>query len=297
MITRAGRQRSVQDMGHGDHLCLAFADDAEQRRVVSAFVSAGLERRERVLYFADQNAPREVLGWLRSAGIDPDPFLISGQLLVTAAADSYLATGSFSADTMVASLRQELADSLRAGYSGFRVSGEMGWALRKVPGAEQLAEYETKANEVFSGHQASAVCQYDARLFAPAELDAFDQCHPGAVELAEFHAGAGLRLVPAFRSGQRALRVVGTVDYQATEVLEDALEIALGWPGDVWVDMSELAFIDLAGVRALIHAANRLPAGRRLHVVDLAPLLSQVISMVGWDEAPSLVVGDREATA
>jgi anti-anti-sigma regulatory factor len=297
VITRAGREHRVQDMGHGDHSCLAFADDAEQRRVVTAYVSAGLAHGERVMYFADQCAPQQVLGWLDAAGVDAGPALASGQLQVTTAADSYLAAGSFDADAMVDSLRREVRDSLAAGYTGFRVSGEMGWALRGTPGAERLAEYETKVNAVFAGQPASAVCQYDARHFDAAGLETFDRCHPGTVQLEELYADGMLKVVPSFRAGQRALRVVGTVDHRTPGALAAALETALGWSGDVWVDMRELEFLDLAGVRALAHAASRLEAGRRLRVVDLEPLLCQVISMVGWDDIPSLSVSARGVKA
>ncbi|MFD3679986.1 MEDS domain-containing protein [Streptomyces sp. NPDC058613] len=297
MTTRADRERRVQDMAHGDHLCLAFADDAEQRRVVTAYVSAGLELGERVLYFADRRDPREVLSWFGSAGAGPQRALASGQLRVTTAEESYLAAGSFDAEALARALRQEVRDSLTAGYRGFRVSGEMGWALRHVPGTDQLERYERRVTEVFAGQPASAICQYDARRFGPHALDAFDRCHPGAVEMDELYAAPGLRLVPGFRAGQRSLRVVGTVDYRATDALAAALETTLDWSGDVWVDMSALEFIDLAGVRALAHAAGRLPADRRLHVVDLAPLLCQVVGMVGWDETPSLIVTARETAS
>jgi anti-anti-sigma regulatory factor len=297
VITQADRERRVEDMSHGDHLCLTFADDGEQRRVVTAYLSAGLVRGERVMYFADQCAPQQVLGWLSAAGVDPAPALASGQLQMTTADDSYLATGSFDADAMVDALRREVQDSLAAGYAGFRVSGEMGWALRGLPGVDRLAEYETKVNAVFAGQPASAVCQYDARRFDAAGLETFDQCHPGAVQLKELYADGVLRLVPSFRAGQRALRILGTVDHRTTGALGAALETALGWSGDVWVDMSGLEFIDLAGMRVLAHAAGRLEAGRRLHVVDLAPMLCQVISVVGWDDIPSLVVSAREVLA
>ncbi|MGW0917130.1 MEDS domain-containing protein [Streptomyces sp. NPDC002784] len=50
-------------MGHGDHLCLAFADDAEKCRVVTAYVLGGLRRGERVMYFADQSTPEQVLDY------------------------------------------------------------------------------------------------------------------------------------------------------------------------------------------------------------------------------------------
>ncbi|WP_225638800.1 MEDS domain-containing protein [Streptomyces solaniscabiei] len=297
MITYERADRQVQDMDHGDHLCLAFADDAAQRRVVTSYLTSGLDRGERVMYFADQRAPREVLDWLTTAGTDPRPALDKGQLVVTTAEDSYLAAGSFDPDGMVAALQQEVRDSLTAGYSGFRVSGEMGWALRPVPGAELLADYETKVNQVFAGRPASAVCQYDARRFTPEQLDHLHGCHPGEVEAEPLHHDSTLRLVPSFRHGHRSLRVVGSVDHRTTRALADALETAMSWPGDIQVDMRELEFIDLSGVRALAHAAARLEGDRRLHVVELAPLLCQVIGMVGFDETPALVVTARETLA
>lgn len=210
------RVRRVRDMGHGEHLCLAFADDDEQRRVVTTYLRRGLERGERVLYFADQRAPERVLDWLGVAGTDPGPAVATGQLQVTTAGDSYLAAGSFDADAMVDALQREIASSLAVGYTGLRVSGEMGWALRDVPGADRLGEYEAKVNSVFAGRPASAVCQYDARLFDAETLDAFDRRHGGAVELPPLHSDTVLRLVPAFQSGRRTLRVFGTVDHRTT---------------------------------------------------------------------------------
>ncbi|MFF9278963.1 MEDS domain-containing protein [Streptomyces griseosporeus] len=267
----------VEEIDHGDHVCLAFADDAEQQRVAPTYLLTGLRRGERVMYFADQRTPTQVLDWLRAAGRDPEPALASGQLVVTTADDSYLAAGTFDADSMVATLRQEVADSLRAGYTGFRVSGEMAWALRDVPGSERLGEYETKANAAFEGHRASAVCQYDDRRIDAAALADFEAGHPQVVAAPSLHSSATLRLVPAFRSGERALRVVGAVDYHSAPALAAALATAQNWPGDLWVDMSNLDFIDLAGVRELVRAAERL------HIVDLAPMLSQVFHVVGWD--------------
>ncbi|MDQ0585495.1 MEDS domain-containing protein [Streptomyces rishiriensis] len=297
MITDDSRERQVHDVGQGDHLCLAFVDDAEQRRVVTSYVSAGLARGERVLYFADRNAPATVLGWLRTAGLEPDRAVARGQLQVDTVEDSYLATGRFDPETMVNTLRRHVSDSLAAGYAGLRISGEMSWSLRDVPGAEHVHEYETEINAVFAGNRASAICQYDARRFAPSELDAFDRIHPATVELSPLYQDSILSIVPAFRRGERALRLIGSVDYRGTGHLTAALEQALHWSGDVWADMSALEFIDLAGLRALVHTAEQLPNGRRLRIVHLAPMLAKVISTVGWDEHPALVIDTQGVSA
>ncbi|WP_413760769.1 MEDS domain-containing protein [Streptomyces sp. MMBL 11-3] len=297
MIAYDTGERAVHEAGHGDHLCLTFTDDAEQRRVVTAYLLCGLRRGERVMYFADRNEPEQVLDWLRRAGTDPAPALADGRLTVTTADDSYLSEGPFDPDAMVAALHQEVADSLRAGHTGFRVSGEMGWALRDTPGAERLGEYETKVNEVFAGRPASAICQYDARHFDPAALHDFARRHSGSVEQEPLYSSSTLRLVPSFRDGQPSLRVIGDVDHHCAPALAAALEGALDRPGDIVVDMSGLQFIDLAGVRALVRTAERLPAGRHLHVVDLEPMLGHVLHVVGWDQVPTLTVTVREVPA
>ncbi|PPS77009.1 hypothetical protein BV882_02450 [Streptomyces sp. 46] len=291
------RARKVVEVGPGDHLCFAFADDAEQRRMVSAYLADGLARGERVLYFVDRHAPAAVLSWLRSGGVDPDAAAASGQLRVATAEESYLASGVFDPDAMVASLQEEARDSLAAGYAGLRVSGEMSWALRDAPGLGRLEEYETKVHSVFAGRPASAICQYDARQFNPEQLRMFEQCHPAAVELDPWYSSSVLCIAPAFREGERVLQVTGTVDYQATSHLAAALEQTRQWPGDVRVDMSALDFIDLAGLRVLVHAAERLGEGRRLRVMNLTPMLCKVISVVGFDQHPALVVTAPEVMA
>ncbi|MFK0181716.1 MEDS domain-containing protein [Streptomyces xanthochromogenes] len=297
MSANRTRERPIDDVGHGDHLCLAFADDAEQRRVVTSYLQVGLDRGERVLYFADQNTPGQVLNWLREAGTDPAAALDSGQLTVTTADDSYLADGPFDADAMVTALHKEVSDCLAAGYTGLRVSGEMSWALRDIPGADRLDEYERKVNAVFAGHAASAICQYDARRFDAASLHSFDRRHPAIVAPHPLFTSPSLDLVPSLRNGQQALRVIGDVDYHSFQAFSSALESILDWPGDLTVDMNSLQFIDLAGMRALVRTAERLRAGRRLHVVDLDPMLCEVMHVVGWDQIPSLSVTAREALA
>lgn len=297
MIAQGSRERPVHSLGHGDHVCLAFADDSEQRRVVTAYVSDGLKRGERVMYFADRQKPAVVLDWLRSTQMDPDAALSSGQLQVATASDGYLTSGRFDAAAMVAALRQEMSSAAASGFKGFRVSGEMSWVLHETGGAAELAAYEIMVNSVFEGQPASAVCQYDARLFHPTQLQTYDHCHPGTVELSPLYEDELLRIVPAFEEGERTMRVIGTVDYRTTGALTAVLDATLDWAGDVRVDMSALEFIDLAGLRALSHTAERYEPGRHMRVVELAPLLCQVMAVSGLDQQDALVVTSPGAPA
>ncbi|WP_449064983.1 MEDS domain-containing protein [Planomonospora algeriensis] len=280
-------------MEPGDHLCLPFSDDAEQREVAAAFITGGLARGERVLYFTDRRSPQTVHSWLPAD--DLAAALCSGQLSVRTAEDSYLAAGRFDADAMVTALKEETERSLRDGYTGLRVSGEMSWALRDVPGAGELEEYEREVAAVFATGLATAVCHYDTRLFGPARTRALTRCHPALVGMNALYHDGLVRILPAYQAGHRTLRVTGTIDQGNAHGLAAALQTAAGWDGDIHVDLSELEFIDVAGLRTLTRAAGRLDPARRLRLLHLAPMLRDIMHLVGWDREPRLVLTPRAA--
>jgi anti-anti-sigma factor len=194
---------------------------------------------------------------------------------------------------MIAVLRGEIDASLSAGLAGFRVAGEMGWALRRVPGAERLEEYERRVTALFDEGLSAAICQYDTRRFPAERVRRLVGCHAGSVEMdALFHGGPLLVALAYDSAGERVLRVRGTIDRGTDAGWRGALETAAGWGGDVRVDMTDLEFIDVAGLRGLVQAAARLPDGRRLRVRNLAPALGGVVRLVGWDRTPGLVIDE-----
>lgn len=287
-MTAGAVVRQVRDVEPGDHLCLPFSDDAEQREVAAAFITGGLARGERVLYFTDRRDPETVHSWLPAA--DLTAALRSGRLSVRTAEDGYLADGRFDPDAMVAALKEETERSLRDGHAGLRVSGEMSWALRDVPGAEGLEDYERKVAAVFATGLSSAVCQYDTRRFGPARTRLFTRCHPGVVGMNALYHDGLVRIVPAYQAGHRTIRVTGTIDQGNAHGLAAALQTAAGWDGDIHVDLSGLEFIDVAGLRTLTLAAGRLAPARRLRLLHLAPMLRDIMHLVGWDREPQLVL-------
>ncbi|GAG34605.1 unnamed protein product, partial [marine sediment metagenome] len=135
--------------------------------MLTPFVRHGLERAEKVLYIVDARGAETVLDYLRDDGLDPEPYLASGQLTILTADDTYLKQGVFDPDGMIALLQTETERALAEGYAALRVTGEMSWALRGLPGSERLIEYEAKLNEFFPGSKCLAICQYDRRAFDP----------------------------------------------------------------------------------------------------------------------------------
>ncbi len=173
--------QSTTDLEPGNHLCSLYETEEERRALLTPFLCQGLERGEKVLYIVDAHSAEVVLDYLRDDGLEVEPYLASGQLSILTVDDAYMREGVFDPDGMIALLRAETEQALAEGYSALRLTGEMTWTLRGLPGSERLIEYEAKLNEFLPGSKCLAICQYDRRRFDPAVLLDVLCTHPIAV--------------------------------------------------------------------------------------------------------------------
>jgi anti-anti-sigma factor len=88
------------------------------------------------------------------------------------------------------------------------------------------------------------------------------------------------------------LVVDGEIDISTLAPFTTALSSMLGHgPGDVWIDVEKLGFIDIGGLRALAAAACRLQfQDRRLVLRSVAPHLIKLMDLVGWNQIPNLLM-------
>jgi hypothetical protein len=150
----------------GIHMCLIFQDEKERRRIVAKFISRGLTDGEEVVYFADVMTREEVVVWLRELEIDISNEIALSNLIVQDTRTAYCPNGKFIPDEMLERLKSFCIQSNGHGYTNVRVSGEMTWALKGIPGSKKLMEYEARVNEVLKTHPITAICQYDAARFS-----------------------------------------------------------------------------------------------------------------------------------
>ena len=161
----------------GTHMCFVYDSDVERRRVIAGYLAAGVEAGERVAYFADAGAD-EARHWMAEAGVAATEVEEAGHVHVAAAEATYCPGGRFSPEVMFETLRAFRAAGDAAGYDGARVSGEMSWALRDIPGHERLLEYEAKVTAVLAECEVTAICQYDAAAWDGATLLHVLRVHP-----------------------------------------------------------------------------------------------------------------------
>ncbi len=173
--------KEIGDLRPGDHLCCLFETEEEHRALVTPYILQGLERGEKVVYIVDAHTSEEILKYLESDRIEVQACLASGQLSILTRDDSYMREGTFDPDGIISLLRSDTDLAIEQGYACLRVTGEMTWALRGLPGSERLIEYESKLNEFFPGSLCMAICQYDRRRFSPEILLDVLNTHPVAV--------------------------------------------------------------------------------------------------------------------
>ncbi len=148
----------------GTHMCLIYNDDQERRNIIGKYLASGLLSGEKVAYFADDETSDDVLKFLMSMNVCASEAELK-YINLSEAEKTYCPKGIFSPDEMLNTLRAYYDQSKREGYRLCRVSGEMSWALRAIPGSDRLMEYEALVNNVLETHPVTAICQYDANEF------------------------------------------------------------------------------------------------------------------------------------
>jgi anti-anti-sigma factor len=88
------------------------------------------------------------------------------------------------------------------------------------------------------------------------------------------------------------LSASGAIDVFNVDAFAQSLGKCLPGQGDLSVDLHSLEFCDLSGIRALVSAAKGLHEGRRMVLTGLSPQLRNVMTLVGWNDLPGLVIAD-----
>ena len=283
---------TADDLVPGDHACLTFSDRDERLDIVAAFVRNGLKSGDRVLCLTDDLTPDGLAAELAERGLPLDRPLADGQLEVASSAAAFVASGAFDGDRVIDALARRMADARAAGYPGLRVAADMCWALRPVAGLEQLVAYEGRFTRLLAGSGATAVCQYDRRCFDPVTLAGVSAAHSHAVAAVTYHHDVVLRIcrqhIPP------GVRIAGELDYRGLDPLQNALSEAVRLDPHVFLNMTQLRFIDVAAAGVILRTALGLRTGARMTVVT-QQAVGKVLRALGSERVPVLRLVERDA--
>jgi signal transduction histidine kinase len=164
---------AIEQIGPADHVCTLYEQRDEEVAIAVSYIRAGLDRGELCVCVVDDGG-ESIFDALASAGVDIDAEMCKGRL---AFFEKPLAQGLGTLD-MLGKIEQFASESRKAGYAGFRIVGEMSWALDGDMKA--LAEFEARLNlnRVWERHACAGLCQFDVRRFTPETLREMIIMHP-----------------------------------------------------------------------------------------------------------------------
>lgn len=160
------------------HVCAFFDSRDDEYRVLSPFYKEGLDWGEKVLTIIDGRLGSDHVKRMQELGIQVEAVQSRGQLQVLAWEEAYLNGGAFDQDQMLTTVDAVLAAGRAAGYPRSRIMGNMDWVFEKIPGSEQLMEYEARVNEVLSRTRQPAICVYDLNRLSGTMMMDILRAHP-----------------------------------------------------------------------------------------------------------------------
>jgi len=164
------------------HICGFFDSREQQYEVILPYIKEGLDNNEKVINILEENRHTEHCGCLSGHGISLATKIATGQLEVLGSDKTYYKGGSFAARKMYDLLEESLISASLAGYDSVRACGDMVWALKNLPGTDELLEYEASLNILTPKHSCSLICMYDVNSFSASTLKDILATHPYVIK-------------------------------------------------------------------------------------------------------------------
>ncbi len=176
------------------HAVLFYKEGSRQRDAALPFIIRGLKQKEKCVYVASENTPRQIISSLRLLFPMTEKALSTGQLTVLSFKDTYLKNNCFDPDFMFDSIRQLCLSSEKEGYRGSRGTGEMNWIFKRMEYLGSLRDYEIALNSNFKYFPGlKLLCQYGLGRYSAEFLKEMVMSHPFVI-----YGDSGRGICPPF---------------------------------------------------------------------------------------------------
>ncbi|HEX3827369.1 MAG TPA: MEDS domain-containing protein, partial [Sporichthyaceae bacterium] len=143
----------------GDHICAFYPSLEERDNILVPYIREGLAAGDKcicVIDGPDVAGLEDAFGAPHDDGADGPR-----QLEMRRSEDTYLNEGKFSTDAMLEFWDIAVGGALENGFEFSRAAGEMTWALRHMPGVEDLIVYEAQLNRFLPKYPQVIMCLYE----------------------------------------------------------------------------------------------------------------------------------------
>jgi anti-anti-sigma regulatory factor len=267
MTMREARALSALDgLTDGDHVGWVVEHSAEFTQMAAEYLRQGAAARQKLFFFSPRRVDRP-----RSLPIGDGVSVLDPRL-------AFLSGGALDASAMYAGLEREAAKAVDEGYRGLRVMADMDWLLGTRPSGGRIAAFEQGLDALAARTGVTIVCAYRRDSFPRRELAGVMCMHPH--RLGGAPQDLGFRI---WSSGEGRWHLSGQVDLRAAEAFPAALRTAAAERTSLWLDFTQLGFIDIAGIRALAQVAHS--TGVSVQVYGASEALKRCWKLLDWDSA------------
>lgn len=165
----------------GAHVCAIHEDSGRVLQTLSESFKVGLDNGESCAYIASEEAADEVRRLLEASGVEAAAAESEGSLLFITDRTALLVDGEvFDPAHAIEAVKALFGQKMEAGYAGLRLSADVPWMTRGVPGGERAMEFETMADEIVNvpGVPLLALCQYRLSDLDPEDSIEILERHP-----------------------------------------------------------------------------------------------------------------------
>ena len=161
------------------HVCAFFSSNEEEYRVLLPFMKHGFASGDRAVHIVNPEQRLEHVQRLSEVGIDTTAVQKSGQLQIQSNTEAYLSDGHFDKERMLATFAKMASNANAAsGYPLSRIVCRMDWASHDRSRMEDVIEFESRVNDVWSQTDDAVICTYHLARFSGDTVIDIMRTHP-----------------------------------------------------------------------------------------------------------------------
>lgn len=160
------------------HVCAFFNSADEEYRVLLPFIKDGFQSGHRAIHVVNPDQRQDHLRRLAEAGIDPTAMQQRGQLELRINTEVYLPDGRFDADRMISAFEQVASGNAGGEYPLSRICCRMDWTVQDQSHVDDVIEFESRVNDMWSRHEDAVICTYHLGQFRGDEVIDIMRTHP-----------------------------------------------------------------------------------------------------------------------
>lgn len=162
------------------HVCAFFNNDDEEYQALLPFIKDGFTCGHKAIHVINPHQREDHLQRLAAAGIDTAAAENEGQFELRINTEAYLRDGRFDQDRMLEVFEQMASGNAGGRFPLSRIVCRMDWAVEGRPqsNVNDLIEFESRVNDVWSRHDDAVICTYHLAKFGGDTVIDIMRTHP-----------------------------------------------------------------------------------------------------------------------